>query len=106
MLPVTLGSPPVSPRLAGCHVPLDRRGRMGAPALLARGWVKSTGDDQPPRLGNKLVPSRTFVREQLANFSDCLHERIVRVVWVTAGQMPVALRQRVREIVVYPSAQP
>src|SRR6267378_2799419 len=25
MLPVTLGRPPVSPRLAGCHVPVDRR---------------------------------------------------------------------------------
>jgi len=71
--------------------------------LIAAGLNRRpTGDDQPPRLGNKLVPSRTFVREQLANFSDCLHERIVRLVWVTAGQMPVALRQRVREIVVYP----
>src|SRR5216684_2354458 len=27
MLPVTLGSPPVSPRLAGCHVPVSPRQR-------------------------------------------------------------------------------
>jgi hypothetical protein len=43
---LTLGRPPVSPALAGCHVPVDRRHRRAPPARPPGGkWLRRRSDE-------------------------------------------------------------